>query len=118
MNKVELLGRLTKKVEIKKGKNTKYGYFTLAIKRPYAKENEQDTDFLDCVMFGKPLDALEKYTDKGTQIIVCGSIQNNIYDDKDGNRKSKIIIVVNDFYFTGAIKKKEEEINSDELPFG
>ena len=117
MNKVELLGRLTKDVEIKEGGKIKYGVFTLAVKRPFAKEGSTDVDFIDCVIFGKPLEPLAKYTKKGTQIIVCGSIQNSNYEGKDGSKKTKTQIIVNDFYFTSFTKTESEE-TPEELPFG
>lgn len=121
MNKVELLGRLTKDVEIKEGKKVKFGTFTLAVKRPFAKDGETDVDFIDCVIFGKPLEALSKYTEKGSQIIVCGAIQNSTYEDKDKNKRTKTQIIVSDFYFTSVNKKVLEDVKKgetiDDLPF-
>ena len=119
MNKVELLGRLTKDVEIKKGKKAEFGTFTLAIKRPFAKDGETDVDFIDCVIFGKPMEALAKYTKKGTQIIVCGSIQNSTYEDKEKNKRTKTQIIVSDFYFTEFRKDVVEDAQTtdDDLPF-
>lgn len=120
MNKVELLGRLTKDIEIRKGKKSNVGIFTLAVKRPYSKEQKEDTDFIDCVVFGKLLDIMTKYTNKGMQIVVCGSIQNSSYTDKDGNNRIKTTINVSDFYFTEFKTKKEDEQNDEvvnDLPF-
>ena len=116
MNKVELLGRLTKDVEIKKGKKADFGVFTLAVKRPFEKDG---VDFIDCVIFGKPMEALAKYTKKGTQIIVCGSIQNTQYEDKDKNKRTKTQIICNDFYFTEFRKDVVEDAQTtdDDLPF-
>ena len=117
MNKVELLGRLTKDVEIKEGKKSKFGVFTLAVNRPFAKDGETDADFFDCVIFGKSMEALAKYTEKGSQIIVCGSIQNTAYEDKDKNKRIKTQIIVSDFYFTAGNKKVIEDVTKDDLPF-
>ena len=96
MNKVEMSGRLVKDVEILKAKSgTEYAKFTLAVKRRQGEE----TDFFNCTAFGKQVEALQKYTEKGNRIIVCGSIQNDKYTDKEGNGKTTTNIIVDEFYF-------------------
>lgn len=97
MNRVELLGRLVRDVEVKKGESgTEVGTFTLAVGRKLKKD---ETDFIDCVTFGKLTETLVKYTEKGNRLIVLGSLQVNNYEDKDGNKKKSTYIVVDDFYF-------------------
>ena len=118
MNKVELLGRMTKDIELKKGKNDNiYGVFTLAIPR---KENKEITDFIDCIAFGKLAETIKTYTEKGNRLIVTGSIHFDKYQDKDGNNKTSINVIVDDFFFVDfkAIKKdnKQDDI-PNELPF-
>lgn len=116
MNKIELMGRLTKEIEIKKGKETTYGIFTLAVPR---KENKEITDFVDCVAFGKLAEALAKYTEKGNRLIVTGTLHFDKYQDKDGNNKTSIKVIVDDFFFVDFKTKKEnnQEDIPDELPF-
>lgn len=114
MNKIELMGRLTKDVERRQTKSkTEVGAFTLAVPR---KMNKEETDFIDCVVFGKLVDIMTKYTTKGDRIIVCGELNINTYQDKDGNNKKSVVVVVNDFYFTE--NKKVEEKAPEELSFG
>lgn len=115
MNKIELMGRLTKDVEIKQTKTKKeVGAFTLAVPRKMDKEN---VDFIDCVVFGKLVEVLSKYTSKGSRIIVCGSLQIQNYQDKDGNNKKSTVVIVDDFYFTENKKVETQEATSDDLPF-
>jgi len=97
MNKVELLGRLTKDIELKEAKNgKKYAKFTLAV--PKAGDKDK-TNFIDCIVFDKMAETIEKYVDKGKRIIVSGELNIEIYEDKDNNKKTSVSILVNDFYF-------------------
>lgn len=97
MNKVEIMGRLTKDVEIQKSKSSvDYARFTLAVGRKGEKEK---TDFIECIAFGKLAETLVKYVEKGNRLIVTGSININDYEDKDGNKRNSITIIVDDFYF-------------------
>ena len=106
MNKIELMGRLTKDIEVKGENEKKVGIFTLAVDRKGAKE--KTTDFINCVVFGKLIDILVKYTSKGNRIIVCGSLLSNTYTDKEGKNQTKYFVNVNDFYFTETKTKKDE----------
>lgn len=121
MNKIELMGRMVKEIEIKKGKETKYGIFTLAVGR---KENKEITDFVDCVAFGKLAETIATYTEKGNRIIVSGAIHFDKYQDKEGNTKQSVKVIVNDFYFVDFKTKRNEDTRKDvettvidELPF-
>ena len=114
MNKVELMGRLTKDVEMVQSKSgVVVAKITLAIPR---KTNKDETDFIDAVAFGKLGETLSKYVTKGNRLIVTGSIQLNNYTDKDGNNRTSTTIIIDDFYFVDF--KKAEEDKKDELPFG
>ena len=85
MNKVELLGRMTKDIELKKGKNDNiYGVFTLAIPR---KENKEMTDFIDCIAFGKLAEALQKYTEKVFKFLNCKDLTRiDFFYDEENNK--------------------------------
>lgn len=97
MNKIELIGRLVKDIEVKKSKNgNDFGTFTLAVQR---KSNKEITDFFDCVVFGNLIEVLQKYTSKGLRLLVEGELQINTFEDKEGNKKQSNSVVVNDFYF-------------------
>lgn len=117
MNKIEILGRMVQNIEMKESKQDKtkkYGVFTLAVPR---KTDKEKTDFIQCVAFGKLAETIEKYTEKGNRIIVEGSLQIDKYDDKDGNKKISVSIIVNDFYFVDFKVTKKEGETTEELPF-
>ena len=90
MNKVILVGRLTRDPEIRytSGQNqTAVGRYTLAVDRRYKKEgDEQTADFINCVTFGRGAEFAEKYLHQGTKIAVVGRIQTGSYTNKDGQR--------------------------------
>ena len=111
MNKVELMGRLTADVELVKTKtDMDMGRFTLAVPRKTKKGEKEITDFIDCIVFGNLAKILKEYVVKGNRIIVCGSINTNTYEDKDGNKKKSVYILVDDFYFTEYRKEKDEQL--------
>ena len=87
MNKVILLGRLTKDADVRysQGSTTAVARFSLAVDRKYNKE-EQSADFINCVAFGKTAEFLEKYGRKGTKFALEGRIQTGSYTDKNGNK--------------------------------
>ncbi len=88
MNKVILLGRLTKDPEIRytAGEEKKaVAKFTLAVDRAYKKDGEQTADFINCVAFGKNAEFCEKYHRKGQKILVEGHWQTGSFE-KDGRK--------------------------------
>ncbi len=102
MNKVILMGRLTKDPEIRysQGQNaTAIGNFTLAVDRRFKKDGEQQADFLRCVVFGKQAEVVEKYLHKGSKIALTGRIQTGSYTNRDGQKVYTTDIVVEEFEF-------------------
>ena len=109
MNKVELLGRLTKDPEIRYTQNnTMVASFTLAVNRRFKKEGEQEADFINCVAWKNTADLINKYFKKGQQILVDGRIQTRSYED-NGQKHYITEVVVENVYFTGT--KKEEPVD-------
>ena len=99
MNKVILMGRLTRDPEIKSGDMTVARY-TLAVDRRFKREgDEQTADFINCVAFGKAGEFAEKYLRKGTKIAVTGRIQTGSYINKDGVKVFTTDIVVEEQEF-------------------
>ena len=89
MNKVLLMGRLTREPEIRYSqgeKSTAIGRFSLAVERRYKQEGQPTADFINCVAFGKKAEFLEKYCKKGTKLVVEGSWNTGSYTNKDGNK--------------------------------
>lgn len=97
MNKLEIMGRLTKDVELKESKKgTKYVNFTLAVPR---KSDKEQTDFIECIVFGSLAEVIVKYVEKGNRIIVEGELNIDTYEDKEGKLQKQVKCIVNDFYF-------------------
>lgn len=87
MNKVILMGRLTRDPEVRysQGENaTAVARYTLAVNRKSSSNGEQSADFINCVAFGKSGEFAEKYLRKGTKIVVVGHIQTGSYTNRDG----------------------------------
>lgn len=88
MNKVQLVGRLTKDPEMKLTSNqTQYCNFTIAVDRRFKDANGQrQTDFINCVAWRHTAVFIQKYFGKGSRIGIAGSIQTREYDDQDGQK--------------------------------
>ncbi len=113
MNKVILLGRLTKAPEIRYSQttNTKIALFTLAVNRRFAKQGEErETDFINIVAYSKLADFSEKYLSQGTQVNVVGRLKNRSYEDKNGTKKYISEIIAEEIYFADSKKKADESI--------
>lgn len=100
MNKVVLIGNLTKDVDLSfaAGSGTAVGRFTVAVTRPFKKD---ETDFINCIAFNKRAEAIAQYLTKGRQLAVTGSIRTGSYDAKDGTKRYTTDIVVDSFKFIG-----------------
>lgn len=90
MNKVILMGRLTRDPEVRysQGDNSMaIARYTLAVDRRFKRDgDEQTADFINCVAFGKSAEFAEKYLKKGTKIVMEGRIQTGSHTNKDGQR--------------------------------
>ena len=102
MNKVILLGRLTKDVETRytQTNNSLVATFTLAVNRRFAKEGEErQTDFINIVVWGKTGEFSSKYFKKGLQVAVVGRLQNRSYEDSNGQKKYITEVIAEEVYF-------------------
>ena len=108
MNKVILLGRLTKDPEIRYTQSGKVVCsFTLAVNRPFVSKNgAREADFIPCVLWGKPAETAGNSFAKGHRVLVEGRLQIRSYDDDTGVRRWVTEIICSDFYF---IEKKNQE---------
>jgi single-strand DNA-binding protein len=105
MNKVVLLGRLTKDIEMKyTNNNTAVASFTLAVNRRFAKEGQQTADFINCQAWQKTAEFMSKYMAKGSQIAVEGRIQTRSWDDAEGKKRYVTEVVVENCYFADSKK--------------
>lgn len=96
-------GRITRDAEIRytQGeKSTAIARFSLAVDRRFKKDNdEQNTDFISCIAFGKIAEFLEKFGRKGTKFVVDGRIQTGSYNNKDGQKVYTTDVVVENIEF-------------------
>ena len=102
MNKVILMGRLTRDPEVRYGQGanqTAIGRFSIAVDRRFKREGQPEADFFNCTAFGKTGEFVEKYLKKGTKVVVVGSVQNDNYTDKNGNKVYSVQIMVDEVEF-------------------
>lgn len=105
MNKVILLGRLTRDPELRYSQGAEpmaVCRYTLAVNRPYSKDKEQEADFIEIVAFGKRGEFAHKHFAKGQMVGVVGELRINSYDDKDGKRQWSTNVVVSEQHFAGS----------------
>ena len=118
MNKVVLMGRLTRDPEVRYSSGetaTAVVRFTLAVDRRFArKDGDQTADFIGCVAFGKSAEFIEKYFRKGMRMALSGRIQTGSYTNKDGNKVYTTDVFVEECEF--AESKKASEGNHDAGP--
>ena len=97
MNKVILMGRLTRDPEVRYSQGeqaTAIARYTLAVDRRFKRDGDQTADFIGCVAFGKLGEFAEKYLRKGTKVVVTGRIQTGSYTNKDGQKVYTTDVVV------------------------
>ena len=102
MNKVILMGRLTRDPEIRYSQgesNMAIARYTLAVDRRFQKNSDQSADFISCVAFGRSAEFAEKYLKQGTKICITGRIQTGSYTNKDGVKVYTTDVVVEDQEF-------------------
>lgn len=102
MNKIMLLGRLTKDVETRytQTNNSLVATFTLAVNRRFAKEGqERQTDFINIVAWGKTGEFCSKYFKKGLQVALVGRLQTRSYEDNNGQKKYITEVIAEEVYF-------------------
>ena len=113
MNKVILMGRLTRDPDIRYSQAAEplaIARYTLAVDRRFQRRdnsgNEQTEDFISCVAFGKNGEFAEKYLKQGTKIAIIGRIQTGSYTNKDGNKVYTTEVVVEEQEFAESKKSQ------------
>jgi single-strand DNA-binding protein len=126
MNKVFLMGRLTRDPDIRTTQsNIQVATFTLAVDRKYKDSNgDRPTDFIRIVAWRGTADFVGKWCTKGTKLVVCGNIQTRNYENKEGQKVYVTEVVADEVEFAESkkaeSKQEEEYIKTDdatELPF-
>lgn len=107
MNKVILIGRLTRDPEVRysAGENaTAIARYTLAVDRKYKQERQQNADFIQCIAFGRSAEFAEKYFRKGMKIAITGRIQTGSYTNKEGQKVYTTDVVIEEQEFAESKK--------------
>lgn len=115
MNKVILIGRLTRDPDVRYSqgeKSTAVARYTLAVDRRFKREGDQTADFIGCVAFGKNGEFAEKYLRQGIKIAVTGHIQTGSYTNRDGQKVYTTDVVVEEQEFAESKKAAEENSGS------
>lgn len=102
MNKVILMGRLTRNPEVRYGSgenSTSVARYTIAVDRRFKRDGEQNVDIIGCVAFGRNAEFAEKYLRQGTKILLTGRIQTGSYTNRDGQKVYTTDIVVEEQEF-------------------
>lgn len=110
MNTVQLVGRLTKEVDLKfTSSGTAVGTFTLAVNRSFTnQQGEREADFINCVIWRKAAENLANFTRKGSQIGIEGRIQTRNYENQQGQRVYVTEVVVSNFHLLEARSVTEQ----------
>ena len=102
MNKVILMGRLTRDPEVRYSQgdvSTAVARYTLAVDRRFRRDGEATADFINCVAFGRSAEFAERYLRQGTKIVVSGRIQTGSYTNRDGQKVYTTEVVVEESEF-------------------
>lgn len=102
MNKVILMGRLTRDPEVRysAGENASaFARFTLAVDRRFRRDGDSTADFISCVAFGRTAEFAEKYLRQGLKVVLTGRIQTGSYTNRDGQKVYTTDVVAEDLEF-------------------
>ena len=117
MNKVFLIGRLTRDPELRyTGNNTAVTSFTIAVNRTYTnKAGEREADFIPVVVWRRQAESVKNYLSQGSQVAVEGRIQVRNYDDQNGDRRYVTEVIADSVEFIGS-KKDSQSSNYNNQP--
>jgi len=139
MNKVILMGRLTRSPEVRYSQGAEpvaVARYTLAVNRRFKRKDEPEADFIPCVAFGKSGEFAEKYFRKGQLVAVTGRLQVRSWEDNEGKKRWTTEVIVEEQYFAESKKNSnaaapkeggqapadgfypiDESVEDDDLPF-
>lgn len=139
MNKVILMGRLTREPEVRYSQGAEplaVARYTLAVNRRFKRKDEPEADFIPCVAFGKSGEFAEKYFRKGQLVAVTGRLQVRSWEDNEGKKRWTTEVIVEEQYFAESKKNSnaaapkeggqapadgfypiDESVEDEDLPF-
>lgn len=97
------------------GSGTAVCRFSLAVARPFKKD---ETDFINCIAFGKAAETIAQYITKGRQLAITGNIRTGSYDAKDGTKRYTTDVIVENFEFIGSGQSNNNQGQSQDSGFG
>ena len=110
MNKVILVGRLTRDPEVRYSQGEKtmaIARYTIAVNRRFKREGDPEADFIRCVVFGRAAEFAEKYFRQGLRIAISGRIQTGSYTNKEGVKVYTTEVVVEEQEFAESMAERE-----------
>lgn len=115
MNKVYLIGNLTRDPELSETPNGIFlCRFAIAVNRNYSSDGERQTDFFNITVWRTQAENCGRYLKKGSKVAIVGSLQNRTYEDKNGNKRSVTDIVASEVEFLSS--RSSQENQDDEIP--
>ena len=119
MNKVFLIGRLTRDPELRyTGSNIPVATFSLAVNRNFSNQNgEREADFINIVVWRKQAENCKNFLSQGSQVAIEGRLQSRSYDDKDGSKRYVTEVVADNVEFLGS-RNSSNNSNSTSAPAG
>lgn len=139
MNKVILMGRLTRSPEVRYSQGAEpvaVARYTLAVNRRFKRKDEPEADFIPCVAFGKSGEFAEKYFKKGQMVSIVGRLQVRSWEDNEGKKRWTTEVIVEEQYFAESKKNSnaaapkeggqapadgfypiDESVEDEDLPF-
>ncbi len=114
MNRVVLVGRLTRDPEVRTMPNgNAVANFSIAVNRNFKnKEGNVEADFINIVVFGRQVESISKYVFKGSQVGIEGRIQTRTYDAQDGTKRYVTEVVADNVEFLGSKSNSDKEVNA------
>ncbi len=120
MNKVILMGRLTRDPEVRYSNagedSLAIARYTLAVDRRRRADGDTEADFISCVSFGKSAEFVEKYLQKGRKVCVSGRIQTGSYTNKDGQKVYTTEVIVEEHEFADSKPSNTDTSNKNAQP--
>ena len=119
MNKVVLMGRLTRDPDVRYSQGETplaIARYTLAVDRRFKRNGEQDADFINCVAFGRTAEFAEKYLKQGTKMVVSGRIQTGSYTNRDGVKVYTTEVVIEEQDFAESKAASSQAVNYGSAP--
>lgn len=120
MNKVILMGRLTRDPEVsysnRGDSQMAIARFSIAVDRRFKREGEPDADFFNCTAFGRQGEFVERYLHKGIKIVVVGRIQNDNYTNREGEKVYSVRVMVDEIEFAESKNASQQSGGYQQAP--